>query len=157
MWALMDREERNLRKSPLLIRDAALKDYVQGIACRLGGEHCPDIRVYLMRTPHFNASMAPNGMLQIWSGLLLRMENEAQLAAVLGHEIAHFLMRHSLQRLRDIKDKAAAGQVLGLFGLVGALGQLAVYASAFAYQRDHENEADRIGSILMHKAGYDVG
>jgi predicted Zn-dependent protease len=156
LWAMMDREEKALRRSALLVRDETLKTYVSNIACRLAGDHCPDIRVYLVRTPHFNASMAPNGMMQVWTGLLLRVENEAQLAAVLGHEIGHFLQRHSLARLRDIKEKAAASQVLGLFGAIGALGQIAVTASAFGYQRDHEREADRIGALLMHRAGYPV-
>ena len=153
---MMDREERALRRSPLVLRDEKLLRYVQDIACRLGEEHCPDIRVFLVRTPLFNASMAPNGMMQVWTGLLLRVENEAQLATVLGHEIGHYLKRHSIERLRDIKSKSAVGQVLGLFGLVGAVGQIAVAASAYAYGREHEHEADRIGAYLMHKAGYDV-
>lgn len=157
LWALMDREEKALRRSPLVIRDDPLKGYIQDIACRLGDEHCPDIRTFIVRTPLFNASMAPNGMMQVWTGLLLRMENEAQLAAVIGHEIGHYLQRHSIERLRDIKSKSAVGQVLGLFGLAGALGQIAVLASAYAYGRDHEHEADRIGAVLMHRAGYDVG
>lgn len=149
LWALMDREERNLRRSPFVVPDAKLKAYLQAVACRIGGEHCPDIRVHLVRTPVFNASMAPNGMLQLWTGLLLRVENEAQLAAIVGHEIGHYLQRHSVDRLRDIRAKSAFGQFLGLFGLAGAVGQLAVLASAFAYSRDHEREADRIGAFLM--------
>lgn len=153
---MMDREEKALRRSPLLLRDPALRAYIEGIACRLGAEHCPDIRVFLVRTPLFNASMAPNGMMQVWTGLLLRMENEAQLAAVIAHEIGHYLQRHSVERLRDIKDKAALGQVLGLLGAAGAVGQFAVMASASAYGREHEREADRIGAILMNRAGYDV-
>jgi beta-barrel assembly-enhancing protease len=157
LWAMMDREERNLKRSHLLLKDSKLRDYVQDLACRLGGEHCPDIRVHIVRTPVFNASMAPNGMMQVWSGLLLRVDNEAQLAAVLGHEIAHFLQRHSLERLRDLKSKAAFSQFLALFGAVGAIGQIAVIASAFSYGRDQEREADRIGAYLMHQAGYDVG
>ena len=156
LWALMDREETRLRRSPFSLRDPELRAYVQDIACRLGGEHCPDIRVHLMRTPYFNASMAPNGMMQVWSGLMLRVDNEAQLAAVLGHEIGHYLARHSIDRLRDAKSRAAFGQFLVLLGPVGALGQLGVVAGMFAYSRDHEREADRIGASLMHKAGYDV-
>lgn len=156
LWALMEREERNLRRSGLLLRDGALNRYIQNLACSLGGDHCSDIRVYVVRAPQFNATMAPNGAMQVWSGLLLRVANEAQLAAVLGHEIGHYLQRHSLARLRDIRDKAALGQVLGLFGVAGLVGQMAVFANAYAYQRDHEREADRIGAILMHQAGYSV-
>ncbi len=155
LWALMDREETRLRRSPFALRDPPLHDYVQGIACRLAGEHCPDIRVYLVQTPVFNASMAPNGMMQVWTGLLLRVENEAQLAAVLGHEIGHYLARHTVERMRDVKSRSAFGQYLSLFGVVGAVGQLAVLASLFAYSRDQEREADRIGAVLMHNAGYD--
>lgn len=156
LWAQMARQEKILRRSPLLVRDPALNDYLQGIACRLGSEHCPDIRIYLVRNAQFNAVMAPNGMMQIWSGLLLRMDNEAQLAAVIGHEIGHYLQRHSVDRLRDLKAKSAFGQFLGVFGLIGLVGQMAVLASAFAYGREHERDADRIGALLMHKAGYDV-
>jgi len=156
LWAMMDRQETRLRRSPFLIRNRALHDYVQSIACRLGRAHCPDIRVYLLETPFFNASMAPNGMMEVLSGLMLRVENEAQLAAVLGHEIGHYLERHALQRLRDLESASAFSQFLGLFGAVGALGQLGVAASMFSYSRDQERAADRIGVLLMRKAGYDA-
>jgi len=156
LWAMMDREETRLRRSPFCVRDPQLHDYMQDIACRLAGEHCPDVRVYLVQTPLFNANMAPNGMMQVWTGLMLRVENEAQLAAVLGHEMGHYLARHTVERLRDVKSRSAFGQFLGLFGLAGAVGQLAVLASAFAYSRDQERDADRMGAALMQKAGYDV-
>jgi predicted Zn-dependent protease len=157
LWGMMDREETRLRRSPFNLRDPQLQGYIQDIACRLGGEHCADIRVYLMRTPFFNASMAPNGMMQVWTGLLLRVENEAQLAAVLGHEIGHYLARHSIERLRAARSNMAAAQIMGLFGVVGLVGQLGVAASMMAYSRDNESEADRIGLLLMHKAGYATG
>jgi beta-barrel assembly-enhancing protease len=156
LWAMMDREETRLRRSPFALRDAQLQAYVQDIACRLAGEHCPDMRVHLVRTPWFNASMAPNGMMQVWTGLMLRVDNEAQLAAVIGHEMGHYLQRHSLERLRDIKSRTAFGQFLGLFGLVGAISQIGLVAGMFAYGREHETEADRIGAFLMRRAGYDT-
>lgn len=156
LWALMDREETRMRRSPFRIRDEGLSSYLKEITCRLGGEHCEDVRTYAMRAPFFNATMAPNGMMQVWSGLLLRTENEAQLAAVIGHEIGHYLQRHSVERLRDARTRAAFGQFMGMFGVVGLVGALAAAAGALAYSRDHEREADRIGVMLMRQAGYDA-
>lgn len=155
LWALMDREEVRLRRSPFRIREEALNRYLNGIACKLGADHCPDVRVYLMRVPYFNANMAPNGMLQIWSGLLLRVENEAQLSAVIAHEIGHYLQRHSVEQLRDAKSRAAFGQFMAMFGAVGLIGQLAALGGAFAFSREHEREADRISVQLMQRVGYD--
>lgn len=156
LWAMMDREETRLRRSSFLIRDQALRTYLQEIACKLGADHCPDVRVYAVRTPWFNASMAPNGMMQIWSGLLLRVDNEAQLASIIGHEIGHYLQRHSIEQLRDIRARSAFGQLLGAaLGGVGLIAQLAIIAGAYAYSRDHERDADRIGLELMTAAGYD--
>lgn len=155
LWGLMDREEAKLRRSPFTIRDAGLTKYVQDVVCRLSADHCLDIRVHLVRTPLFNASMAPNGMMQVWSGLLLRVENEAQLAAILGHEIGHYLERHSLERMRDMKNRAAFAQFMGMFGAVGALGQLGVLSGMSAFSREQETSADRAGMLLMQNAGYD--
>jgi predicted Zn-dependent protease len=161
LWGYMDREEQRLKRSRFLIRDAELNKYIRDIACSLAGSHCPDLRLYLVRTPYFNASMAPNGMMQVWSGLLLRVTSEAQLAAILGHEIGHYLARHSVERMRDMKSRSAFGQVLGFaMGMAGAspgvdlAAQVAVAAGAFAYSRDHEREADDIGIQLMARAGY---
>jgi beta-barrel assembly-enhancing protease len=156
LWSLMDREEARLRRSPLAIRDAALSKYLADVTCRLGGEHCPDIRIQVMRTPRFNASMAPNGLMQVWSGLLLRVENEAQLAAILGHEMGHYLERHQLEQLRDAKDKAVLAQIVGMVGgIAGAVGKIGILASMFSFSREHETRADRAGMRLMKQAGYD--
>jgi beta-barrel assembly-enhancing protease len=160
LWAYMDRQEQQLKRSSFLIRDPALNKYVSDIACRLAGEHCPEMRVYLVRTPYFNASMAPNGMMQVWSGLLVRMQNEAQLSAVLGHEIGHYLQRHSVEGLRDAKSRSSFAQILGIVvgvaggGNLGMLAQAGVLASGMAYGRDQEREADRIGIALMARSGY---
>jgi predicted Zn-dependent protease len=151
----MDREEQRLRRSPFVLRDAALTAYLQDLVCRLGGEHCADVRVHVVSNPLFNANMAPNGMMQVWSGLLLRMDNEAQLAAVLGHELAHYLERHSLERLRDTRSRAAVAQFIGLFGVAGMVANLGITASMFAFTRDQESRADRLGMALMQRAGYD--
>jgi tetratricopeptide (TPR) repeat protein len=155
LWGYMDHEEDKLKKSPFLIRDSQFKNYLSSIACKLGGAHCPDIRVYPLMVPFFNANMAPNGMMQIWSGLMLRVDNEAQLAGVLGHEIGHYLARHSIQHLRDAKSRSGLGFVTGLFGAVGAIASLGLAAGGFAYSRENETAADEIGISLLSKAGYD--
>jgi predicted Zn-dependent protease len=156
LWALMDREETRLRRSPFRMREGKLEQYLLDVCCKLAGPHCPDIRVYALRQPSFNASMAPNGMMQVWSGLLLRVENEAQLAAVLGHEIGHYVQRHSLEQLRDMRARMGVVQFMSAFGVAGAIGQLATMAGASAYSREHERDADQIGILLMRRAGYDT-
>lgn len=156
LWAMMDREETRLRRSPFAIRDLALRDYLTSVTTRLVPQHAQDVRVYPVRTPMFNATMAPNGMMQVWTGLLLRVENEAQLAAVLGHEMGHYLQRHSIEALRSLKDRSALNAVMSMFGLPGLIGQVINNASMFGFSRDQERQADRIGLTLMRGAGYDT-
>ncbi|MEJ8838917.1 M48 family metalloprotease [Ramlibacter sp. AN1133] len=156
LWGLMDREEQRVRRSPVTIHDKAFRQYVQDLVCKLAGDFCPDVRVYPVRVPHFNAWMAPNGMMVVWSGLMLRAENEAQLAAVLGHELGHYMERHTVEQLRAQKEHAVLSTLVGLVGGVGTfLGQIGLSASMFAFSRDHESRADRIGVRLMKHAGYD--
>jgi predicted Zn-dependent protease len=94
-------------------------------------------------------------MMQVWTGLLLRAENEAQVGAILGHELGHYFERHTLERLRDMKNRAAVAQVMGMFGLVGAVGQFGVLAGSFSFSREQETRADEFGMHLMRRAGYD--
>jgi hypothetical protein len=154
LWALLDREEERLKHSPFLVRDPELNAYVHQLACRLAQGHCPDLRTYIVRSPYFNANMAANGMMQIWSGLLLRTQNEAQLAAVIGHEIGHYVYRHSLERLRDAKSRSAFAHFIGLIPVAGTLAAIGALAGGFAYSREHERLADNIGLDLMTTAGY---
>jgi len=154
----MDRYETDLRNSATLVRDAALNRYLAELTCKLAGDYCSEIRVYLVREPYFNAQMAPNGMLIVWTGLLLRVEDEAQLAFVLGHEVGHYVERHSLARWRKLKSTsnlALALQVLGGGGLVGAAASLGAYGTLFAFSRDQERAADTYGLQRLRELGYD--
>ena len=156
LWGMMDREEARVRRSPLTIKDKALNAYLTGLVCRLAEGHCPDIRVYAVRVPHFNAMMAPNGMMLVWSGLLLRVDNEAQLAAVLGHELGHYMERHTVEQLRAQKDTAVLSTMVGMVGGIGTfIGQMGLAANMFAFSREHETRADRMGMRLLREAGYD--
>lgn len=164
--------EQAFAASGLRIEDQALADYVSRVNCRVAGPYCPEIRVYTAAMPDFNASMAPNGFMQVWSGLLLRVENEAQLATVLGHETSHYALRHSLERLQT--TQRTAGVLLasqmgmlagGVYGIgagpvqvgAGNIGQLIASGYLAAYSRDQEAEADRDGFELMRQAGYAPG
>ena len=153
---MMDREEARLRRSPMRMRDEGVVHFMTQTTCRLAGDHCPDVRTYVLRMPYFNASMAPNGMMQVWSGLLLRMENEAQVATVLAHELAHYLQRHTLDRLRDVKARSALATAISMLGIYGLVGQLLVAGGSFSFSRDQEREADAIGLLLMRQAGFDT-
>ena len=156
LWGLMDREESRLKRSPLTIKDKELQAYLHDMVCRLAPEHCQDIRVLPVRTPHFNAMMAPNGMMIVWSGLMLRVDNEAQLAAIMGHELGHYLERHTVEQVRAAKDTAVVSTMVGMIGGVGTfLGQIGLAANLMAFSREHESRADRMGMRLMRFAGYD--
>lgn len=109
-----------------------------------------------------NAWALPGGKIAINRGLLQILENEAQLAAVLGHEIVHAAARHSAQQMTRAAllglGAQAAGSVAGdseygqLIGVGAAVGAKAWQAS---YSRDHEFEADRYGIEYMAEVGYD--
>jgi predicted Zn-dependent protease len=159
----MDRVEQSLRSSGHLVTDDAVRAYLRDIVCKLAPEHCADIRLYIVQAPYFNASMAPNGAMQVWTGVLLRADNEAQLAYVLGHELGHYLRRHSLQQWRDLRLKTNVASVFGVLtaaaghGYVGSLAHLVALGSVLQFSRDNEREADDIGIELMVRAGYDPG
>ncbi|MEE9434136.1 MAG: M48 family metallopeptidase [Sphingorhabdus sp.] len=156
LWLQMDEFERDLKNSKLLIKDPQLNTYVRGVLCRtVGAERCGAARIYIMRTPYFNASMAPNGVMMVWSGLLLRVRNEAELASVLGHEFGHFENQHSLQSFRDIRAKTDAIAWLSLVPGVGNLARFSIVGSLFKFNRQMEREADLISLDYMAANGYD--
>ena len=161
LWYAMERAERELRRSPFRVRDPALNDYVRKVACEVANAYCKDLRVYVMNVPQFNASMAPNGMMLVWTGALLRMRDEAELASVLGHEVGHFTAQHSLKqwrRMKDVSSLLSAFQLLAYGAGVpdaAMLGALAGYAAIFKYSRDQEREADRLGFAALTGDGYD--
>lgn len=161
LWMSSDDVEEATKQSPFLVKDRLINLKVKEMVCQIAGDYCGDIRVYILRNPQFNATMFPNGMMHIWTGLLLRVENEAQLAAVIGHEIGHYLRNHSLTRWKSIKSQTGAAAWVSLIsmgagvGFVGDIFSLGVLASIMAYSREHESEADAYGLKLLADAGYD--
>jgi predicted Zn-dependent protease len=153
-----DEHERLMRDSNLLIRDAGLNDYVRGVLCRtVGEERCRNVRIYVLRVPAFNATMAPNGMMILWSGLLLRCRSEAELASVLGHEFAHFERRHSLvgfQARRRATDVMAWTAVLGAIAQVPLMTDILVAGAYFQFNRNQEREADVLSLAYLSRSTY---
>lgn len=160
LWSEMEDLELGINKSALLLRSGDLVDYVNTIVCRVAGPYCGDLRVYVIRNPHFNASMAPNGMMQIWTGLIVRAGSTDEIAAVVGHEIAHYTRLHSLERLRAVKNSMNAGLIFDIAlaaatGVDTPVGQLTAMLGALAFNRDQETEADLLGTKIMAAADYD--
>lgn len=162
IWLQVERGEKQLKASAVVERDPALNEYVRGVVCQIAGdEFCKDIRVYIVKQPYFNASMAPNGVMQVWTGLLLRAENEAQMAFVIGHEFAHYRQRHSLQQWRELKNAANASLLFSLGVAVAGvpeaavLGDFTLAARLYGYGRNKEREADDLGYGFSAAAGYD--
>jgi beta-barrel assembly-enhancing protease len=159
MRETFDGMERRTQTSRYRVRGAKVNAYVGGIVQRMSGEFASDIRTYIIRVPHFNASQAPNGMMQVWTGLLVRCTNEAQMAAVLGHEIGHYTRAHGRERHAVWRRNADLGQALAmLLGAAGApqaaeLNNLLLTASGFGYNRENEREADEIGIRLLAEHG----
>lgn len=158
LWYEMAEYERELKTSKFLVTDPALNDYVRGVLCRaVGEERCKAARLYILRTPQFNASMAPNGVMIVNTGLLLRMRDEAQLAAVLGHEFTHFENRHSLRLFKDIRKKTDALSWLSFLPIpyLGMASQIALIGSVYGFSRDMEREADAGSIEELARGGYD--
>src|SRR6476661_3538914 len=160
--------------------DVELNALVEKVGRRIAhaAEHPP---TNLWKAPHYNwefrtiaknvpnAFCLPGGKIAVYSGLLPITRTEAGLAAVIGHEVAHALARHSAERLSDQKA-VAAGTMLATLGLAvaggrdsgnytpavaAALGAGATVGVLLPMSRAQESEADHIGLILMAVAGYD--
>ena len=166
LWKEMERAEEEISGSNLLVRDPKLTGYLQNLIGKVGGPAAQDFRIYLARIPEFNAMMFPSGFAVVFTGLLLRMRNEAQLAGVIAHESGHFLRRHMIRSWRDQRRKTdifAIGAMLAGVGGAGAgvylgdyvqLAQLGTLLSLFRYSRGMEAEADAMGAKLIEQAGY---
>jgi hypothetical protein len=165
MWQQYERVEQEIAGSNLLIQDPALTSYLSGLAGRVGGPAARDLRVYLARIPEFNAFMAPTGFMVVFSGLLTRMRDEAQLAGVVAHEAGHFLRRHHIRHWRDLRTRTDALTVLAMgLGAAGAAtgtnmgnaftaARIGALLTMAAYGRGLEAEADAMGVKLMADAG----
>jgi predicted Zn-dependent protease len=156
IWYDANRFDRQLANSRAVYDDPALQAYLQSVTDRLFPEFADTLRIYPFRGFQPNAFVLPNGSIYFDVGLLTRLDNEAQLAAIIGHEGAHFMERHSLKSLRVAKQNMNAAIVFQTVTGVPVVGQALAYSSMMGYSRDFEREADLLGYERMASAGYDV-
>lgn len=149
------------------LQDEELQTYVSRVGHQLAAvSHAPDLpyEFNVVNTSVPNAYALPGGFVSVTRGLLLEMDHERELAAVIGHEIAHATARHGAQQytrnvftglfltIGEIYLRTEGVQYAGLYGDLGSIGAQAILAS---YSRSQEQQADRLGIHYMAKAGYD--
>lgn len=153
---LANKTERRLKNSPSIIRNPALNSYLSNMVNKVAGEYTGQLRIYTIEAPVFNAGIYPNGAMFIYSGLMLRAENEAELAMVLGHEFGHFREQHVLER-KAAQKNAQLGR--GIFsvatgGLGDPLGSALVMSQFSNFNQKQEFEADEVGIERLVGTGY---
>lgn len=119
--------------------------------------------IKLIESDQKNAFALPGGKIAIYTGILSVAKNEAGLATVMSHEIAHVIARHGAQRMTQqiLLQGAMLGAGLSMKNntqrniILSALGVGVLYGLTLPFSRSHESEADQIGLIYMAKAGYD--
>jgi len=122
-------------------------------------------QVSVVNSDQINAFCLPGGKIVVYTGIIPVAENEAGLATVIGHEVAHAVARHGAQRVfqNQLVQTALVGASFSLgdmdYGqrqtIMGLLGAGAQYGVLLPFGRDHEVEADQMGLLYMARAGYD--
>jgi predicted Zn-dependent protease len=147
-----------------LVADPGLTEYVQYVGQRVAGVSDRDLpyEFVVLNNGTPNAWALPGGKIAVNRGLLTELGDEAELAAVLGHEVVHAAARHGAQRYQSglLTQLALIGVRTSVQGreddrlIVGGatLGAMLINSS---YSRDAESEADRYGMVYMQRAGYD--
>lgn len=158
--ALGQRYSQEISKQQPTYHDAALNAYVNRVGQKLAAvSHRSGLRYQfkVVDSTAVNAFALPGGYIYITRGLLAYLNSEAELAAVLGHEIGHVTARHSVRQQSASTATSVVGAVVtaatgvsasqDLFNLMGG-------ALLSGYGREHELEADRLGAQYLVKAGY---
>lgn len=162
-------EHEKVLASMTLFQDEELLEYVRKVGNKVASvSHRPNLEYTfnIIDSPEINAFALPGGYVYVNRGLLTFMNSEADLAAVLAHEIGHITARHAVQQQARGALARTAAQVGGIVtavatgsGYVGS--QISEVASLWAqtglsgFGREHELEADSLGAEYIQEAGYD--
>jgi predicted Zn-dependent protease len=148
------------------VRDPQLAAYMEQTGKRVSAKtHRPQMPYdfKIVNATYVNAYAFPGGSIAATRGILLTLKNEAELAALLGHELGHVNARHTAEQMS--KGQITQGVIGGLAAIAGTQGRIygqiasqvgAIGAGALlaSYSRENEHEADRLGLAYMVKAGY---
>lgn len=166
--------DRYIEEKAWVFHDPTTEDYLKEVGMQFIPPATPEYvnwHFRVLRDPDVNAFALPNGSVYVNSGLLARMENEAQLAGVLAHEITHVTNRHTFFEYRDQRAKFVAIDIVQAgAGAVGAAGPiasviaaamgnvvpLAVVYSIYGYSRDLEHESDSYAVNILNADHYDL-
>jgi beta-barrel assembly-enhancing protease len=155
-----------VRKQMTVIKDPVLTNYVNAVGKRLA--NTPEAQqsgfpftFEVVADPSINAFALPGGPMFINTGLLKAVDNEAQLAGVMGHEMSHVILRHGTNQASKknlIELPAVLGAGLAGGSMAGKLAQLGIGLGAnsvlLKFSRSAESQADLTGSHIMSEAGY---
>jgi predicted Zn-dependent protease len=110
-----------------------------------------ELQFFVMKSHVPNAYTTHNGIVVVTIGLLARLENESQLAVILAHEIQHFVLKHSLQQYKEVKQTIADSRSRrGNSDLESKIKHL------YRFSKDQELEADKMGYELIKNSKYDL-
>ncbi|MDE2149838.1 MAG: M48 family metallopeptidase [Gammaproteobacteria bacterium] len=152
---------QQLQKKTPLSTDARLNAFVNCVAGQLTAQtgYRANWQAKVFQSDEINAFALPGGEIGVYSGLFKVVENQDQLAAVLGHEIGHVIAGHVNERLSDqaltqvaLTAAGASGAGQGTMALMGLGAQVGIL---LPFSRTQESEADLIGLDLMSRAGFD--
>ncbi len=152
---------QEIAKEGAVYDDAELQEYVNRVGQRLvASADRPDMTFTftVIDSPDINAFATPGGYVYINRGLLAYLGSEAELAGVLGHEIAHVTARHAArQRAGSLTTQVLAVTAGVLTGSRDIMDSAGMYGTELVrgYGREHELEADGLGARYMHLAGYE--
>lgn len=151
--------DRELDQKGMLLENPALLSYIHGIGQALVPKSAAALvrfNFHILRSPVVNAFALPNGSIYLTVGLLDRLENEAELAQVMGHEIAHVVLRHGLKVYETNRSSIVAAHIADLFLFGTSIAYLPYLASIANYSREQEDEADQFGLRAIAAQGYNA-
>jgi len=161
---LGDELAAEVRQRERMVDDAAVQEWIAKVQDRIAAAVPEEDRKFPFQTQvvddpeTVNAFALPGGHLFVYSGLILQAENEAEVAAVLAHEVAHVALDHPAQQLAA-RIGVDTLRAIALGERPGAIAQLASGIAAQGYvaahSREQEEEADRYGLFYLAGAGYD--